>query len=107
MKKGRRNTTPVLGVKTLASQSTSRKVIIVSGATPNARNKLGEEWGDVTGGSNQRGRNGSWGAYDGGGCVWNVDDNRGIVMGCMRKMNHGGGLSGFVSGSNSGRGNWS
>ena len=68
MKKGR-NTTPVLGVKTLASQGTSRKVIIVGGAAPSARIKMGEEWGDVMGGSDQRGRNRSRGAYDGGGCV--------------------------------------
>ena len=102
-----RNTTPVLDVKTLASQGTSRKVIIVGGATPSTRIEMGEEWGDVMGGSNQRGRNRSWGAYDGGVCVRNVNDNRGIVVGCMRKTNHGGGLSGFVSGSNRGRGNWS
>ena len=105
-KKGR-NTTPVLSVKTLASQGTPGKVIIVGEAAPSARIKMGEEWGDVTGGSDQRGRIRSRGAYDGGGCVWNVDDNRGIVVGCMRKTNHGDELSGFVNGGSRGRGNWS
>ena len=106
IKKGR-NTTPMLGVKTLTSQGTSREMIIINGAAPSARIKVGEEWGDVTGGSDQRGRSRSRGANDGGGCVWNVDDDRGIVVGRMGKMNRGDELSGFVSGGSRGRGNWS
>ena len=102
-----RNTTPSLPVKTPTSQGTSRKVSIVGGATPSARIKVGEEWGDVAGGSNQGGRNGSWSAYNGGGCAWSGDDNRNIVMGCMRKTNHGNRSSGFGSGSSRGRGSWS
>ena len=101
-----RNTTPVLDVKTLASQGTSRKVVFISGTTPGAGIKLGEEWGDVTGGSDQRGQNRGRGAYDDRGCVGNVNSNRGIVVECMGKMNHGDELSGFVSGSNCGRGSW-
>ena len=38
------NTTPVLDVKTLASQSTSREVVIISGAAPSARVEMGEKW---------------------------------------------------------------
>ena len=98
-----RNITPTLDGKTLASQGTSRKVVFISGTTPGAGIKLGEEWGDVTGGSDQRGQNRGRGAYDDRGCVGNVNSNRGIVVECMGKMNH---RSGFVSGSDCGRGSW-
>ena len=80
---------------------------IVGGATPSARIKVGEEWGNIAGGSNQRGRNRSWSVYDGGGCGWNGDNNRGAIVGCMRKTNHGDELSGFISGNSHGRGSWS
>ena len=92
------NTTPVLDVKTLASQSTSREMIIIGRATSDARVKIGEEWGDITGRSDQRGRNGSWSMCDGRRCIGDGNDYRNVVMGCLRETNHRDGLTGSSSG---------
>ena len=83
-----RNTTPVLDMKTLASQSTSRVVIVISGATPGARIEMGKEWRDVTGGGNQGRRNGSRSTRDDRRCVGDGDNYRNVVMGCLRETNH-------------------
>ena len=98
MKKTGRNTTPVLDVKTLASQSASRVVIIVSGAAPGAGIEMGEEWGDISGGGDQGRRNGSRSTCDDRSCIGNGDDYGNVVMRCLRETNRRDGLTGFSSG---------
>ena len=77
---------------------------VVGGATPSARIEMSKKWGNVADGSDQWRGNRSRSAYNGGGCTWNGDDNRGIIMECMRKTDRGDELSGFIDGSGRGWG---
>ena len=103
---GKCNTTPVLDVKTLASQSASREVIVIGGTASSAGIEMCEEWGDVTGGGNQGRRNGSWSMCDDRSCVWDGDDYRNVVVGCLGKTNHRDGLTGFGGGRNCDQTSW-
>ena len=97
-KRQKRNTTPVLDVKTLASQSTSRKVAFIGRAASGARVEGGEEWRDVACRGNQGRGNGGCRTCDDGSCVRDGNDYGNIVVGCVGKTNRWDGLTGFSSG---------
>ena len=98
MKKTKRNTTPVLDVKTLTSQSTSRKMAVISGAASGARFEGGEEWGDVTCRGNQGRGNGGCRTCDNGSRVRDGNDYGNVVVGGLRKSDHRNGLVSFLRG---------
>ena len=98
MKKTKRNTTPVLDVKTLTSQSTSRKVAVIGRATSGARVKGGEEWGDVTCRGNQGRGNGGCRTCDDGSCVRDGNNYGNVVVGGLRESDHRNGLVSFRRG---------
>ena len=78
----------MLDVKTLASQSTSRKVAVIGGAASGARVKGGEKWGDVTCRGNQRRGNGGCRMCDDGSCVRDGNDYGDVVVRGLGKSNH-------------------
>ena len=93
-------------MKTLTSRGATGEMSVVGRATPSARVEVSKEWGNVTDGSDQWGRDWSGGAYCGRGCTRNSDDNGGIVVERVGKANSGGKLSGSIDSSGCGRGNW-
>ena len=94
-KKTKRNTTPVLAVKTLASQGTFAEVSAIGGTTTRARVEGGKQRGNVMWGSNQRRRNGGVRPSDNGSRIRSRNDYRDVVKRCVWKTNCRGGLSGF------------
>ena len=97
-KEGKRNTTPLLPVKTPISQGAFAIVSIIGGATTRARVKDGEQWGDVTRWRDQRRGNGGVRTTVNGGRGGSRDDDWSVVMGRMWKANCWGGLRGWDSG---------
>ena len=68
-RKEKRNTTPLLPVKTLISQGAFTIVGTIGGATTRARVESGEQWGNITRWRDQRRGN--------GGVRTTIDDGRG------------------------------
>ena len=88
----------MLAVKTLASQSASRKVAVIGGATSGARVESGEKWGDVAcKGVYGRG-NGGRRSCDNRSCVSNRNDYGDVVVGGVRESDHRDGLVRFRRG---------
>ena len=88
----------MLDVKTLTSQSTSRKVAFIGGATSGARVKGGEEWRDIACRGNQGRGNGGCRACDDRSCVRDGNNYGDVVVGCVGKTNRRDGLTSFSGG---------
>ena len=89
-------------MKTLASHGATGEMSVVGRTTSNARVEMSEEQGNVMNGGDQRRRNWGRGTHHCGSCVWNRDDNGGIIVKCVGNLNRRGRLIG--SNGSGGRG---